>query len=214
VERAGNDFESATVWRAGRADATPVQLGDVSGLVLGMGIAGDAALVAVEGPITYAFPLDREAGAAAGSGRRTLATNADLTKGPASFVGIDGSGAFWSIPRPGDDQPDALNTLLLVPADGGPVRTLWNGSPSHSSVDSIAPDGSGGWIANVNQLFVEGFAASVYALDAHRNGRRLACSPLGLSTISGNPPIVAPDAVFVVGIPSDFMSEEIDRIPR
>jgi hypothetical protein len=194
-----------TLWRASRADQAPVQIGNVTGLVVGMGVAGDAAIVAVDGGKNYAFAL------ADGSGR-ALATNAALTEGAAQFVGLDGGGVFWSIPRPGAAEADNLSSVLYVPADGGPVRTFWSGSPTHSSVTRITADGGGGWIASVDQLFVEGFADSMWAIDAHGQGRRLACSPLNAFVID-DAPAIAPDAVFVPVL-RDSTTEEVDRIPR
>jgi hypothetical protein len=199
-------YATISVWRAPRSGGSPVQIGAVDGFLRGMGVAGDAALVALDGGSTYAAPLD-------GSGGRMLATNPDLATSKAVFVGVDQLGAFWSIPRPGAAATDVLSSVVLVPADGGPVRSFWNGSPTRATVDGITSDGSGGWIAVVDQLFTEGFASSLWAIDGHGNGRRLACSPLGVS-VPGGAVAIAPDAVFMVALPAAGDSMEIDRVPR
>jgi hypothetical protein len=198
--------DTTSVWHAPRSAPVPAQIGIIHGLVVGMGVAGGAALVAVDGGATYSFSLD-------GSGARALATTPELTAGPATFIGMDGDGVFWTIPRPGAAPTDALYTVLFVPADGGPVRTFWNSSPSHAVIEWISPDGQGGWIAIVDQLFTEGFASSIYAIDARANARRLACSPLG-RFVPPYAPAIAPDALFLVTLQDGAQYEQIDRIPR
>jgi hypothetical protein len=194
-----------TVWRAARSDAAPIQIGAAQGPVLGIGVAGDAAIVAIGEGRVYAFPFD-------GSGGRALATSPELAEGPVKFAGMDEKGVFWRIPRPGATPTDVLYSVVIVPADGGPVRTFWNGSPTHSTPDLIASDGMGAWIAVVGQAFVEGFGSSVWSIDARGTGRRLACSPPGVNALS-DAIAIAPDAVFTLAL-RDVARLEIDRIPR
>jgi len=194
-----------TVWRAPRSAATPVQIGTVQGIAVGMAVAGDAAIVATAEAGVYAFPFD-------GSGGHMLPTSTELGKGSAVFAGIDETGVFWRIPRPGAAPADVLYRVVIVPADEGPVRTFWDGSPTHSIPDLIASDGSGGWIAVVGQLFAEGSGSSVWTIDARGAGRRLACAPLGVSALD-DALAIAPDGVFTMAL-HDFTTLEIDRIPR
>jgi hypothetical protein len=204
---------ATTLWHAARAGGPPTQIAapPVASPVLGIAAAGETLLVANNEPASYAFSV------AGGSGG-PLATRPDID-GTARYRGIASDGIFWEVDRPGEALGRNLRTLLLVPADGSPVRTIWNGIPAHSTNDAVWPDGQGGWIAATSHSFEDGHAAAMWAIDGQGNGRRLACVPGWTWLTTGGSlhtvtPAITADAVFAVAAAEDGSVGGIVRIPR
>jgi hypothetical protein len=202
-------------WRASRAGGAPTEIGSTtattpSGHVVSfesMAVSNDALVAATVLGVADAVPFNQDP-------VRPLATTDALGKGFGSLAGVDGAGAYWSLPRPGGLPEDDENDVVLSPADGGPVRPFWNGLPPHSGVFSMWPDGVGGWVVVAPERFDDQlFHTTIWLLGGDGSSRRLACSPgdSGDADVRVRP-VVTPDAVFVATTGS--YSLEIVRIPR
>jgi hypothetical protein len=207
--------DPTTVWRAPRAAGLPVMIGKVTAQVprstnvlgyQGMALGDDAVLLESILGIADAVPFD-------GGAVRALAAPAASDGAGVEPSGIDPSGAYWSVLRPG--VTDDTWALDLSPADGGPSRHFWPGRP-HSYISYIWPDGQGGWVMVGAQLFDDQrFHATVWLLDPQRNARLLACSPGSSDEFWITSPVaMAPDAIFAVAQNLATSTWEIDRIAR
>lgn len=208
-----------TVWRASRSDGIPVQIGSVTPVdsvdtpplplaFKAMGLTGDAVLLASDMGVSDAIPFD-------GGPARLLATTEILSR-PLNGVlaGIDSAGVYWTVPRAGVAPEDNEWSLILAPADGGPMRTFWEGTPAHAAVVGIWPSGDGGWVLAIRQQFDDQmYHVVISMLAADGTSQPLACSPAGADLFVPSRPVVAADAVYVVaeGTPSQT---EIVRIAR
>jgi hypothetical protein len=204
-----------TAWHAQRTGGTAAAIGSASavypnGDVLAfqnMAVASDAVLMAEGLGIADAIPLD-------GSPVRALATSDDLMRARGDFAGIDPAGVYWTVPRAGARPEDDTWSVSLAPADGGPLRPFWDGTPAHSAVFKLWPDGNGGWVAIAGQLFDDlRQHITVWTIDANGQGRRLACSPTDGTSMPNiqDAPAIAPDAIYLEDSGSKF---QIVRIAR
>jgi hypothetical protein len=203
---------NATVWRASRSDGTPVQIGSVSAsntvtspptrlAFMAMALTNDAVLLASDEGVADAVPFD-------GSAPRGLATTAALSRPLVGWLaGVDSAGVYWTVPREGTSPDDSLYSVILAPADGGPTRTFWEGTPANTAVTAIWPSGDGGWVVTNRQLLDDQTHHLVISmLAADGTIQRLACSPGAEATVA-SAPVVEPDAIYVVvdGAPSQIV---------
>jgi hypothetical protein len=204
ADRAGGTYGQSTVWRAARPNGVPVLVGSATartpdGIVEGfsaMALGTDAVLMAAGFGIAVAVPFD-------GRPTRPLATEPFLSRNkPTSRLGIDSTGIYWSVQKPGTTYEDDSSIIVLAPADGSPVRTFWEGLPDHSAPVGIWPAEDGGWVVIAWQKFDDQRDhATIWLLDSNGQGRRLACSPAprgSFAPLVRVRPVVTPDSVYVV----------------
>ena len=208
-----------TVWRASRSDGIPVQIGAVTPIdpvdtpplplaFRAMGLTGDAVLLGSDQGVSDAVPFD-------GGPARLLATTAELSR-PLNGVlaGIDLAGVYWTVRRAGVAPEDGESSLILAPADGGPMQTFWEGTPPHAAVVGIWPTGDGGWVLAIRQQFDDQmYHVVISMLEADGTSQRLACSPAGPDLFVQSRPVVAADAVYIVA-DGNSSQTEIVRIAR
>ncbi len=158
-----------------------------------LALTANAILVANAFELAVALPLSGGALAslALPSVSPELASEAQLS-------GLDIQGAYWAIPGLGNDP----GSVVLSPADGGPVRVLWAAQPFSSGAREISADGAGGWILVGDQIFDDQIDhMTVRALDAAGASTLLGCSPGSIDNSFVELPFaVAPDAVYVVAM--------------
>jgi hypothetical protein len=121
-----------------------------------------------------------------------------LTDSEGILVGLDDGGAL-SYTLSGVDT----TSVSRAPIDGGPLQPFWADKPPRFRAWSITPDGSGGWTAAGLEPFDDGAShVSIWSLDTHQAGVRLACDPRVSTGFVGNdedvPGVVVgtPDAVY------------------
>jgi hypothetical protein len=107
---------------------------------------------------------------------RALAATADPID--TTLEGVDGTGAYWSMPRPNAPTDDDQWMTVRAPADGGALQDLWPDQPPHTGTEGIWSDGAGGWVVATDRFFDDRhFHMAIYALAANGDANLLACSP-------------------------------------
>jgi len=204
-----------TAWRVSRTGGSPTLVGSASATLPNgpvtafdrMAVSADAVVMAAVLGVAAALPLD-------GSPARVLATSDDLTRGSGNYAGIDAAGVYWTAPRAGVPLIEDKSSVMLAPADGGPLRVFWDGLPAHAGVWSMWPDGNGGWVIVSLEVFDDLKQRMViWLMDASGQAKRLGCSPpaeTSLPYISVRP-AVAPDAIYLEDSGSKF---QIVRVAR
>jgi len=167
----------------------------------------DAVLFGNDGGLGVAVPFD-------GGPARALAVPPVASQW-IQVVGVDETGVYWEIPKFKDGVKLAATTVVLSPADGGPLRTFWDEVPANGWIDRIWPDGAGGWIMIGRQKLDDDLRHTVvYAYDG-KDARRLGCSPDDSSTSWADQRVaVTPDAVYLGASDLRESTWQVVRVPR
>jgi hypothetical protein len=200
------------IWQQSRSGGTASQLGSftftgpVNQEIVtsdGIAVSENAVLVGDGFGSSVAMPLD-------GSAPRPLAAPVMSSTDSTSLVGIDKSGAYWSVFSLGHEDFEVIRS----PADGSPAQPFWK--PSTADVLRMWSDGNGGWVAYGLEIFDDQVDhAVVWTIDAQGTATRLGCSPgAGSSSWIQVPGAVAPDAIYLITANLEADTLQIDRIAR
>jgi hypothetical protein len=204
--------QPTTIWRASRTDGVQLQIGSLS-VVDPEGYADSFVLMApANGGVVLA---SRFGSASFVPYDASPAVTLQVPAAPIEVVAVDGDGAYWTRQRPGASQDRGASEIVISPADGGPFRTYWDGTPDHAAVNEMARTKDGGWVMVVAETFDDlDYYLTIWTMDPTGSARRIACLPSDDGPILSWPPAEAPDAFyFSVGV-RDTTGVRIIRVAR